>query len=439
MRMQPTVYAERRARLAAALGDDGVAIFMSHPERTRSHDTTYAYRPSSDIVYLSGFEEPECVLVFAPGHDEGDFAMFVRPRDPDKETWDGLRAGPEGARQKYGADVAYGIDELDAKLPSFLQGREVLHYTLGYDAAFDGRVAGWMNKLRYRRGAPPAAPRLLADARDIVHEMRLRKTPDELTLMREAARISAEAHVHAMRATAPGEPEFKIQAALEFHFRTNGADYPAYTSIVGGGANATVLHYVTNRDILADGEVLLVDAGCEFDFYAADITRSYPVSGRFTPEQRDAYQAVLEAQKACIGDVVVGTPYGELQERAAQRLTGALIDLGLLTGSVDENIEQGTYKKFYPHRVGHWLGMDVHDVGSYYQADGNWRPLEEGMVVTVEPGLYFPVDDEVPQALRGVGIRIEDDVAATAQGPENLTASCPKEIAELEDIIGTAC
>lgn len=419
-----------------AIGDDGVVILTSPGEKARSHDTNYPYRPSSDIVYLSGFEEPETVLVFAPGHDLGAFVMFVRPNDAEKEVWDGARAGLDGATSRFGADVAYAIEDLDKELPKYLEGRETLYYTLGDDEAFDRKIARWMNKLRFRRGKAPAAPRVIADTRDVLHEMRVRKTADELAMMREAAKISSEAHIIAMKTARPGLHEYEVQAAMEHHFRMRGANFPAYTSIVGGGHNATVLHYVENRDRLENDDVLLIDAGCEYEFYAADITRSFPVSGKFTPEQRDAYQLVLEAQKAAIDDVRVGVRYNELQERTARRLTDALVQLQILSGSVDENIESEAYKQFYPHRVGHWLGMDVHDVGSYYDARGAWRELEPGMVVTVEPGLYFSLDADVPEGFRGLGIRIEDDIVVTESGPENLTVDCPKEIVDMEAIIG---
>lgn len=437
MRMDPSEYAARRKLLIEAIGPTAVAIVTSPPEKIRSHDSTYPYRPSSDVVYLSGFEEPEAVLLFAPGHEDGEFVMFVPPRDPERETWDGVRYGTEGATSVFGADAAYSLDELDAVLPRYLVGRDELHYEVGSDARFDARVGTWMNKLRHRRGAAPAAPRALIDVRDVLHELRLRKSPAELAVMRRAAVIASEAHVRAMRATRPGLYEYQVQAELEHYFMRNGANFPAYTSIVGGGVNATILHYSTNRDVLNAGELLLIDAGCEIDYYAADITRTFPISGKFEGAARDVYAAVLEAQKAAIADVTVGTRYNVLRERTTQRLTAALIDLGALKGSVDENIESEAYKQFYPHGVGHWLGMDVHDVGSYFDANDEWRELEPGMVVTVEPGLYFPVDADIPDALKGIGIRIEDDIVATTAGPENITSSCPKEIAAIEEIVGT--
>lgn len=437
MRMDHSVYAERRRVFGERIGEDAVAIFTAPPERLRSQDTHFPFRQSSDIIYLSGFEEPQTVLVFAPGHDDGDFIMFVRPHDPEKELWDGSRAGTDGAREFFGADAAYSYDDLEEQLPRFLEGRETLYYTLGDDESFDRRVARWMNKLRHRRGKPPAAPKYIADARDIVHEMRLRKSSEELALMRTAAKISAEAHVIAMRMVEPGMHEYELQAAMEHHFLKNGANFPAYTSIVGAGPNATVLHYVENRDRLDPDDVLLIDAGCEYDYYAADITRTFPVGGAFTPAERDVYQGVLEVQKAAIEDIAPGVRYNELQDRTVERLTQVLIDVGVLQGSVDENVDEETYKDYYPHKVGHWLGIDVHDVGSYHDEDGLWRRLEPGMVLTIEPGLYFSEEADVPDELKGLGIRIEDDVLVTADGHENLTASCPKEVDDIEAIIGT--
>ncbi len=428
----------RRRAVMDAMGEDGVAIFVATPERNRSHDTSYAYRPSSDILYLSGFREPETVIVLAPGHADGDFAMFVPARDPLYELWEGRRAGPEGARAQYGADAAYTIGELDEVLPKYLEGRNTLYYTLGKDRAFDERVTGWINKLRHRRGAPPAAPANLVDARDIVHELRLFKSEAELGLMRRAGEISAEAHKLAMAACRPGMMEYELQALIEYHFRRNGGEYPAYTSIVGTGANATILHYVENRDRLEEGQVVLIDAGCEWNFYAGDITRSFPVSGKFSAAQRDVYQMILDAQIAAIEDIRPGLAYNMIQENTVRRLTEGMVQLGILSGSVDELIETNAYKKYYPHGTGHWLGIDVHDVGSYYGPDGKHRKLEPGMVLTIEPGLYIPHDDQsVPAELRGLGIRIEDNIVVTATGYENMTSSCPKEVADLEACVGT--
>jgi Xaa-Pro aminopeptidase len=435
----PETFADRRRELMERIGPDGVAILVANPERTRSHDTAYPYRPSSDILYLSGFREPQTVLVLAPGHDDGEFVMFVRDRDPDKEQWEGRRAGVEGAKADYGADAAFAVDELDEKLPAFLEERDALYYTLGQSGEFDKRITRWINKLRHRRSKPSGAPGALIDARDLLHEMRVRKSPEELGLIRRAADITAEAHVLAMQHCKPGIAEYELQALIEYHFRKHGAEFPAYTSIVGAGDNATILHYVENRDVIGEGDVVLIDAGCEFGFYAADITRSFPASGTFSPAQRDLYQAVLDAQLAVIDRIAPNVAYNELQDTAIRHLTQSMVDLKLLDGSVDELIEEETYKKYYPHNIGHWLGIDVHDVGPYHNTEGSWRALEPDMVLTIEPGIYVPESDEdAPEGLRGVGVRIEDDILVTEQGYENLSSACPKAADEIEALVGSA-
>lgn len=435
----PEHFAHRRRRLIERIGDDAVAVFVGGPEATRSHDTSYPYRPASDVLYLTGFREPQAVVVIAPGHDEGDFAMFVRKRDEEAEMWDGRRAGPEGAVADWGADVAYALDELDDKLPGFLKGRQTLYYTLGARPEFDERVTRWMNELRHRRREPSAAPAALRDARDVLHELRLRKTAEEIEVMRQAVRISGEAHVLAMRHCKPGMHEYELQALIEYHFRKNGAEFPAYTTIVGSGANATVLHYVENRGVIGADDVVLVDAGAEFGFYAGDITRSFPASGRFTGAQRDVYQAVLDCQEALVDMIAPGVIYNELQDTAVRLLSEAMVELGLIDASVDQVIDEELYKGFYPHSVGHWLGIDVHDVGPYYTDAGDWRPLEPGMVLTIEPGLYIRQQAEgVPDAMRGVGVRIEDDILVTEDGYENLSHDCPKQADEIEALVGTA-
>lgn len=430
--------ARRRLALAEAIGDDAVAIFAPAPERRRSHDTFYPYRASSDVLYLTGFPEPDAVVVLAPGHPDGDLHMFVRERDPLKEQWDGRRAGAEGARDHYRADAAYTLDQLDSILPKLIDGRTHLHYTFGQDDAFDKRVLALNSSLRHRRNLPPGAPAAVVDARDALHELRLIKSEAELAVMRHAAEITSEAHTLAMRACSPGMHEYELQALVEFHFRRRGASFPAYSSIVGSGDNATILHYIENDGPIADGDVVLIDAGCEFGGYAADITRSFPASGSFTPAQRDLYQAVLETQIAAISDVTVGTPFQELHARTERRLAEACVQLGLLSGDLDDLIESKAHKKYYPHGVGHWLGIDVHDVGPYYSPDGARRALAPGMVLTIEPGLYVPAsDDSAPAGLRGLGVRIEDDVLVTAEGPQNLTSSCPKAVAEIEALVGS--
>ncbi len=431
-------YAARRARLIEEIGDDGVLILVAPPERQRSHDSHYIYRASSDILYLTGFREPGAVVVIAPGHADGSVFMFVRARDPEREQWDGRRAGVEGAQARFGADRAYTLDQLDVVLPSLLASRCTLYYTLGVDAQFDMRVVGYTRQLRHRRNAPPAAPGVIRDARDLLHRARLHKSAAELDVMRRAAQITADAHELAMRACKPGMAEYQLQAIVEYHFRRSGASYPAYTSIVGAGDNATILHYVENDALIQDGDIVLIDAGCELDYYAADITRSFPANGKFTGAQRELYQAVLEVEEAAIAACQVGLPYNELQQRTVRQLTEAMVHFKLLDGELDGLIETLAYKKYYPHGVGHWLGIDVHDVGPYFAEDGQWHTLQPGMVLTIEPGLYIPANDErAPQGLRGVGVRIEDDVLITAQGPDILTASCPKQVEAIEAIVGT--
>lgn len=436
--LEPHVFEERRRRLMESIGDDGVAIFVGHPMRGRSNDTHYAYRPSSDVLYLSGFREPQAVVVLAPGHEDGEFLLFVPDRDPKMEQWEGRRAGPEGAMEKYGADAAFGLSELDEKLPEWIKGRARLFYTLGTSDAFDKRVVEWTQTLRHRRNKVSTAPGMIVDARDLLHTARLIKTEEEIELLRRACQISVEAHILAMKYCRPGIYEYELQGLIEYHFRRSGGEYPAYTTIVGAGDNATILHYTENRDRIESGDVVLIDAGCEYGFYAGDITRSFPANGKFTPAQRDIYQAVLEAQKASIGDVVPGLAYEELISRTERRLTIALKDLGLLTGSVDELMEEKKFRDYYPHGIGHSLGIDVHDVGLHRPGKEKSQALAEGMVLTIEPGIYVPASDEsAPEEMRGIGVRIEDDVLITSSGTENLTVTCPKEIDDLEALIGS--
>ncbi len=427
----------RRDQVIDAIGPNSVAVLFSTPERSRSNDTNYPYRPDSDLMYLTGFREPDCIAVLAPGHADGDFIMFVRERDPEKEVWDGLRAGTDGAMQLFGADKAHPISQVEEILGDYLEHRDTLHFAWGEYPEEETRMMRIIEKLRSTRKQAPKAPKRLADIRDIVHEMRLFKRPEEIQLMRRAAQITSDAHIRAMKLVKPGVHEYELQAEIEHHFKLHGGEFPAYSSIVGAAANATILHYTENRDEVQDGDVVLIDAGCEYHFYAADITRTFPANGKFTPAQRDAYQAVLDSQKQSIEEAKAGLRYDELQRLTVQRLTQSLIDMSVLKGSVDENVETEAYKRFYPHNVGHFLGIDVHDVGRYFDDEGEWRKLEPGMVLTIEPGLYFPHEDDVPAELRGVGIRIEDDILVTNDGNENLTAMCPKEVSEIEDIVGT--
>lgn len=433
----PEIFSSRRRQLIDMIGTDGIAIFLSPDEKQRSNDTSFPFRPSSDIVYLSGFEEPNTILLFAPGSSDGDFIMFVNERDPLKETWEGRRFGPEGAREKFKADASFTIDKFEQKLSEYLFKREALYFTK-HGFKQDNFVLDKMTQLRFGRDGK-SGPRVLIDAREIVHEMRVRKSPEEIEVLKHSCQIATQAHELAMRSTQPGMMEFEIQAIIEGYFQKSGASFPAYSSIVGGGDNATILHYIENRSELKSGEILLIDAGCEYNYYASDITRSFPVSGKFSAEHRDVYEAILDVEVRTIEDVKVGTAYNTLHENTAHRLSDALHQLKIFKESSDEIFEKKLYKKYYPHGSGHYLGMDVHDVGSYSERNGEWRKLEEGMVLTIEPGLYFPVyDTSIPKAFRGLGIRIEDDILVSAHGPENLTQACPKSVADLEAIIGSA-
>lgn len=430
------VFEHRRDELMNQIGDDGVAIIVGASPQHRSNDTNFPYRPSSDVLYLTGFREPDTVVVLAPNHDEGEFVMFVHGRDPKYERWEGRRAGPDGAVEQFGADAAFDLEELDDEIDTWLEGRNRLYYTLGSDTEFDRRVIDWTQQSRHRRSRPHKTPGTIVDLRDLLYEQRLTKTDAELELMRRSADITAEAHKLAMKYCRPGMYEYELQALVEYHFRRSGAGFPAYTSIVGAGDNATILHYNANDTRIDDGDVVLIDAGCEYQYYAADITRSFPANGRFTAAQRDLYQAVLETQKAAIDDLSSEISYKELRENTRRRLSEALIELGLLDGSVDEVMEEEDYRDYYPHSVGHSLGVDVHDVGLVPTDDDDPCPLREGMVLTIEPGLYVPADDEsAPEEMRGVGIRIEDDVLITADGSENLTENCPKEIEAVEQLV----
>lgn len=430
-------YASRRARVMEAMGESAVAIFLAGHEKIRSRDTDYRFRAHSDVLYLTGFEEPEAVVVLAPGHPEGPLVMFVRPRDKEREIWTGRRAGVEGACERYGADTAYNLDELEEKLPGLMADRESLYLTFGQDKGFDAQVHRMLGALRQRRGKAPGAPWVLRDTRELVHPMRLIKDERELEVMRRSCEIAAEAHLAAMKACKPGMREYELEAVLEFVFRRHGCNAPSYGSIVGSGENATVLHYTENRGVIGDGDVVLIDAGCEYLYYASDITRSFPANGRFTPAQRDLYQAVLEAEEAGIQMCVTGNTWLQIHEATVRSLTGALVDMGLLEGSVDALIEEKAYTRFYMHKTGHYLGMDVHDVGPYYEGQ-EARVLEPGVVQTIEPGIYIQPDDEgVPEEFRGIGIRVEDDVLTTQSGFEVLTGAVPKSVEEIEAVVGS--
>ena len=424
-------FAARRTQLLEAIGD-GVAVFPSAPLAVRNHDVEHPYRQDSDLYYLTGLDESESVLVLTNQHAEHRVVLFVRPKKREREIWDGPRAGVEGAVEAFGADVAFPIDELPKRLPDYLGNVERLHYRLAQNDKADAQLFACLNLLRRggRRGV--MAPETIIDSSVHLHEMRLRKSEAELTTMRRAAGITKEAHLRAMQIAGPGMHEYEIDAELLHIFRKHGSERPAYESIVGSGPNATILHYRAGDRVMNDGELLLIDAGCELGYYASDVTRTFPVNGKFSDEQRAVYEVVLHAQKACIEEVKPGATLEALHDGAVRSITEGLIDIGLLEGDLDALIEDKKYEPFYMHRTSHWLGMDVHDVGHYY-VDGKHRPLEPGFVLTVEPGVYIATDAKgVDERWRGIGVRIEDDVLVTKSGHEVLTAGIPKEIDEIE-------
>ncbi|HEY6037636.1 MAG TPA: aminopeptidase P N-terminal domain-containing protein [Kofleriaceae bacterium] len=428
----PAVFAARRAALMEAIGPNAVAIVRSLPERLRNGDAFHPFRQASDVVYLTGFVEPETTLVIRPGAEADRVVMFVRPRNPELETWDGRRAGLEGAKERYGADAAYPADELEAKLPELLANVDEWHVGLGIDGELDGLVARTLAKLRRTEKKGKRPPRAIVDPRVALHELRLKKRPEELAALREAAQISSDAHIAAMQAGRPGAYEHELEAVINYTFRRRGGGGPGYSTIVGAGVNATILHYVENRCRIADGDLVLVDAGCEYDHYTADITRTWPANGVFSPAQREVYELVLRTQVAAIAMAKPGATLEQIHEYCVRSLTEGMVALKLLQGSVDALIADQSYRKFYMHGTSHWLGLDVHDAGAYTRG-GKARVLEPGMVITIEPGLYIASDAPgVPDALRGIGVRIEDDLAITTGAPEVLTAACPKQIAELE-------
>ena len=425
-------FAARRARLLAAMRR-GVAVIPTAPEQLRSRDSHHTYRHDSYFYYLTGFAEPEAVLVLVAGESPRTL-LFCRERDPDKEVWDGFRHGPEAARATFGVDAAFPIGAFDEKLAELLADQPALHFSLGHDAAWDARILAALNRTRGMVRTGVRAPTEIVDVRTELDEMRLFKDASEIESMRRAGQVSAAAHRRAMAFAAPGRHEYEVEAELLHEFRRHGAPAPAYASIVAGGANACILHYVDNNRPLRDGELLLIDAGCEMDSYAADITRTFPVNGRFSPAQRDVYELVLAAQAAAIACVSPGRSWDAPHEAALGILVQGMVDLGLLAGSRDGLIESGAYKRFYMHRTGHWLGMDVHDAGEY-KVGGAWRPLQPGMTLTVEPGCYIRAAADVPPALRDIGVRIEDNVLVTGSGCEVLTAEAPKDIAAIEALM----
>jgi Xaa-Pro aminopeptidase len=428
----PAIYATRREAYMQAIGPGAVAVVRSLPERLRNGDAHHVFRQHSDLVYLTGFLEPDTTLVLRPGAASERVVMFVRPSDPEAEVWDGRRAGIDGAKQYYGAEAAYPSAELPARLWDLIANSDELHYSLGLDDEMDRLIGASLVRLRKleKRGKRP--PRAVVDPRVGLHELRLHKRPEELAALATAAQITCEAHVLAMQRGRPGVHEHELEALINHTFRSRGGNGPGYNTIVGSGDNATILHYIENRSAIREGDLVLIDAGCEYQHYTADITRTWPASGRFTPAQRRVYAAVLDTQKSAIAMARPGVTLDEIHDRCIRRLTAAMIELDLLAGTVDERLADQSYRKYYMHGTSHWLGLDVHDVGAYTR-DGKPRPLEPGMVITVEPGLYISASaGDAPAELRGIGVRIEDDVAITADGNEVLTAACPKEVEELE-------
>ncbi len=411
-------------------------MFPAAPVHIRNNDVEHAYRQDSDLYYLTGFDEPQSVLVLTGGHDEHHSVLFVQPRDPTREVWDGPRLGTEGAVEIIGVDAAFPIAELAERLPTYLEGAETLHYPVGENHPFDHRLFAAVRTARQRgRRSGRPFPTTFVSPLNGVHEMRLHKDEAEIAAMRRAASVTAKAHRRAMEVARPGMYEYEVQAEMDRVFRAGGAERTAYDSIVGSGPNATILHYRANRRLMEEGDLLLIDAGCELHYYASDVTRTFPVSGRFSEPQRILYQLCLDAQEAAIEVTKPGVTLQTIHDAAAKVIGGGLLELGLVQGTLEEVLEEQRYKDFFMHKTSHWIGMDVHDVGAYFRG-GEPRPLEPGMVLTIEPGIYVATDAEVDEKWRGIGIRIEDDILVTEAGHENLTSDIPKSIEAIEGLMG---
>ncbi|CDZ94836.1 Xaa-Pro aminopeptidase [Pseudomonas saudiphocaensis] len=437
-RIPKSEYARRRKALMEQMEPDSIAILPAAPVYIRNRDVEHVYRQDSDFQYLSGFPEPEAVIALIPGREHGEYVLFCRERDPERELWDGLRAGQDGAISEYGADDAFPIGDIDDILPGLIEGRSRVYYAIGTNEAFDHRLMEWIKTIRakVRQGAQPPNEFVALD--HLLHDMRLYKSGSEVKVMKHAAEISARAHIRAMQASRAGLFEYHLEAELDYEFRKGGAKMPAYGSIVAAGRNACILHYRENDAPLKDGDLVLIDAGCEIDCYASDITRTFPVNGKFSPEQKAIYELVLAANEEAFKFIAPGRHWNEAHEATVRVITAGLVRLGLLQGEVDELIASEAYKPFYMHRAGHWLGMDVHDVGDY-KVGGEWRVLEPGMAMTVEPGIYIAADNLlVAKKWRGIGVRIEDDVVVTKTGCEILTGGVPKSVAEIEALMAAA-
>ncbi|MBS4150065.1 Xaa-Pro aminopeptidase [Stutzerimonas balearica] len=434
-RIPNSEYARRRKTLMEQMGPDSIAILPAAPMYIRNRDVEHVYRQDSDFQYLSGFPEPEAVIALIPGREHGEYVLFCRERDPERELWDGLRAGQDGAVRDYGADDAFPIGDIDDILPGLIEGRERVYYAIGSNESFDHRLMEWIKTIRSkaRQGAQPPSEFVALD--HLLHDLRLYKSAAEVKVMQAAAEISARAHVRAMQAARPGLFEYHLEAELDYEFRKGGAKMPAYGSIVASGRNACILHYRENDQPLKDGDLVLIDAGCEIDCYASDITRTFPVNGRFSAEQKAIYELVLAANEEAFKHIAPGRHWNEAHEATVRVITAGLVELGLLQGEVDALIASEAYKPFYMHRAGHWLGMDVHDVGDY-KVGGVWRELEPGMCMTVEPGIYIAADNQnVERRWRGIGVRIEDDVVVTKTGCQVLTGGVPKRVEEIEALM----
>ena len=427
-------FAKRRQQLMEIMGPNSIAILPNAEVSSRNRDVDYPYRSDSNFHYLSGFDEPESVIVIVPGRPHGEYLLFCRERKLEKEIWNGYRAGQEGAIKNFDADDSYPISDLDDILPGLLEEREKVFYTMGNIASFDQRIVGFLNHLRQATRQGKHSPTEIIELDHCLNELRLFKSTAEIKAMRKAGEISAKAHIRAMQFTQPGHWEYQVEAEIIHEFMRNNCRSSAYPSIVGGGENGCILHYIENNHKLKNNDLLLIDAGAEYDFYAGDITRTFPVNGKFTPSQKALYTIVLNAQKAAIAAVKPGNHWNQPHEAAVRVLTAGLIDIGLLEGELEELIENHSYREFYMHRTGHWLGMDVHDVGDY-KVGGEWRLLEPGMVLTVEPGIYIRDLEHIPKKWHFTGIRIEDDVLVTKTGNEVLSALAPKEIDEIETLM----
>jgi len=431
-------YARRRKALMAQMVPNSIAILPAAAVVIRNRDVEHVYRQDSDFQYLSGFPEPEAVIVLIPGREYGEYVLFCRERNPERELWDGLRAGQEGAIRDFGADDAFPINDIDDILPGLIEGRERVYSAMGTNTEFDRHLMEWINVIRSKAHLGAQPPNEFVALDHLLHDMRLYKSAAEIKVMREAASISARAHVRAMQASRAGLHEFSLEAELDYEFRKGGAKMPAYGSIVASGRNACILHYQENDALLKDGDLVLIDAACEIDCYASDITRTFPVNGKFSPEQKAIYELVLKSQEAAFAAIAPDKHWNQAHEATVQVITAGLVELGLLQGDVGDLIVNEAYKAFYMHRAGHWLGMDVHDVGEY-KVGGEWRVLEVGMTLTVEPGIYISPDNQnVAKKWRGIGVRIEDDVVVTKQGCEILSGGAPKTVADIEALMAAA-